>query len=148
MLHPFDAWCVSICAIVQYMCRKLVLDTRTGLALKRAHTKTYATCEWACEVTDGETSCMRYVPFAHRYRYKPDCLKAPPPGEAEVTARAAAFLAAKELAWGAATSALKGRDGSWRVEFAPGDDQKPRALRVNPSNGTVALDAPAGVGAP
>jgi endonuclease YncB( thermonuclease family) len=119
-----------------------VLDTRTGVAHKRAHAKTYATCEWVCEVTDGETSCMRYVPFANRYRHRPWCLKAPPPGEPEVTARAAAFLVEKQLPWGPATSARKGRDGTWRVEFAPGGDATPRALRVDPARGTVALDAP------
>lgn len=121
-----------------------VLDTRTGLALKRAHTKRYATCEWACEVTDGETSCMRYVPFAIRYRHKPDCLKAPPPGEADATGRAAAYLAEQQLDWGPATLAQKGRDGTWRVEFAPGEDQKPRALRVDAAKGTVQAVAPAG----
>lgn len=53
-----------------------VVDTRTGQALKRAHQKTYATCEWVCEETDGESSCLLYVPFAQRYRDKPACLKA------------------------------------------------------------------------
>lgn len=52
-----------------------VVDTRTGQALKREHAKTYATCETVCEETDGDTSCMVYVPFEHRYKYKPDCLK-------------------------------------------------------------------------
>lgn len=53
-----------------------VVDTRTGVALKRAHAKTYATCEWVCEETDGQSSCMRFVPFARRYKHKPDCLRA------------------------------------------------------------------------
>ncbi|MCC6336788.1 MAG: thermonuclease family protein [Myxococcales bacterium] len=52
-----------------------VVDTRTGQALKRAHTKTYAVCEEVCEDTDGERSCMVYVPFERRYKHKPDCLK-------------------------------------------------------------------------
>lgn len=52
-----------------------VVDTRTGAALKRAHTSTYATCEKVCEQTDGDTSCMIYVPFAIRYRQQPDCLR-------------------------------------------------------------------------
>ncbi|MEW5741859.1 MAG: thermonuclease family protein [Myxococcota bacterium] len=52
-----------------------VVDTRTGQALKRAHSKTYAVCEEVCEETDGETSCMVYVPFERRYRNKPPCLK-------------------------------------------------------------------------
>lgn len=52
-----------------------VVDTRTGQALKRKHEKKYATCEKVCEDTDGDTSCMIYVPFKHRYRKQPDCLK-------------------------------------------------------------------------
>lgn len=52
-----------------------VVDTRTGQALKRAHHETYETCQKVCETTDGERSCMVYVPFKHRYRAKPDCLK-------------------------------------------------------------------------
>jgi len=56
-----------------------VVDTRTGQALKRAHTQRYAVCEKVCEDTDGETSCMVYVPFSQRYRHKPDCLKVAKP---------------------------------------------------------------------
>lgn len=51
-----------------------VVDTRTGEALKRRHDKHYSTCEKVCEATDGEVSCMVYVPFQHRYRGQPDCL--------------------------------------------------------------------------
>lgn len=51
-----------------------VVDTRTGEAQKRRHQKTYATCEVVCEVTDGDESCMTYVPFKHRYRQRPSCL--------------------------------------------------------------------------
>jgi hypothetical protein len=52
-----------------------VVDTRTGQALKRAHTTSYKTCEEVCLETEGDTSCMIYVPFDHRYKHKPDCLK-------------------------------------------------------------------------
>lgn len=52
-----------------------VVDTRSGAALKRKHEKKYATCEEVCETTDGDQSCMVYVPFKIRYRNKPDCLK-------------------------------------------------------------------------
>lgn len=52
-----------------------VVDTRTGKALKRKHTQRYATCETVCEKTDGDQSCMVYVPFKRRYRGQPDCLK-------------------------------------------------------------------------
>lgn len=52
-----------------------VVDTRTGEALKRAHKNSYRTCEEVCETTDGDVSCMLYVPFEHRYKHKPSCLK-------------------------------------------------------------------------
>jgi micrococcal nuclease len=52
-----------------------VVDTRTGQALKRAHQKTYKTCEMVCEETDGEKSCMVYVPFSNRYKKQPACLR-------------------------------------------------------------------------
>lgn len=51
-----------------------VVDTRTGAALKRAHTQTYATCQTVCHETDGDRSCMVYVPFERRYKHKPPCL--------------------------------------------------------------------------
>ena len=51
-----------------------VVDTRTGQAQKRQHQKTYASCEEVCEVTDGDESCMIYVPFKHRYHHRPGCL--------------------------------------------------------------------------
>lgn len=54
-----------------------VVDTRTGQALRRAHTQRYETCQEVCHETDGEQSCMIYVPFERRYRHKPDCLGAP-----------------------------------------------------------------------
>jgi endonuclease YncB( thermonuclease family) len=54
-----------------------VADTRTGLAHRRAHQRTYATCERVCEETEGQRSCMVYVPFERRYRHRPGCLLAP-----------------------------------------------------------------------
>jgi endonuclease YncB( thermonuclease family) len=52
-----------------------VVDTRTGAALKRAHDKKYGSCEKVCETTEGDVSCLVYVPFKHRYRQQPDCLR-------------------------------------------------------------------------
>jgi micrococcal nuclease len=52
-----------------------VVDTRTGSATKRPHQQKYESCQEVCETTDGDTSCMVYVPFQHRYKNKPDCLK-------------------------------------------------------------------------
>jgi hypothetical protein len=51
-----------------------VVDTRTGLAHKRLHQQSYATCTEVCETTDGDVSCMVYVPFERRYRRRPPCL--------------------------------------------------------------------------
>lgn len=52
-----------------------VVDTRTGAAIKHTHEKHYETCQEVCETTDGDVSCMIYVPFKIRYRNKPACLK-------------------------------------------------------------------------
>lgn len=52
-----------------------VVDTRTGAALKRKHTEKYESCQNVCIEIDGTKSCMVYVPFKHRYRGQPDCLK-------------------------------------------------------------------------
>ncbi len=52
-----------------------VVDTRTGAAFKREHHKKYETCEEVCETTDGDTSCMTYVPFERRYKDQPPCLR-------------------------------------------------------------------------
>lgn len=52
-----------------------VVDTRTGAALKRKHAERYESCQNVCLETDGQKSCMVYVPFEHRYRGKPDCLR-------------------------------------------------------------------------
>lgn len=51
-----------------------VVDTRTGRALPRPHQRAYRTCEEVCEDTEGERSCMVYVPFERRYRGRPRCL--------------------------------------------------------------------------
>ncbi len=51
-----------------------VVDTRTGQALKRKHSQHYESCQNVCEDTDGQKSCMVYVPFKHRYRGQPACL--------------------------------------------------------------------------
>jgi micrococcal nuclease len=52
-----------------------IADTRTGAAVKREHQLRYQTCEEVCEETEGEKSCMVYVPFENRYKHRPDCLK-------------------------------------------------------------------------
>ncbi len=56
-----------------------VVDTRSGQALKRAHSQRYDTCQEVCHETDGQQSCMVYVPFEHRYRHKPACLRGEQP---------------------------------------------------------------------
>lgn len=112
-----------------------VADTHTGLANKRAHQRPYQTCEWACHETDGTVSCLRYVPFPIRYRYKPACLVPAknPPGEARATARAAAANVLAGRAWSAPTSARDVGGGEWRVEYPPGPDGAARVLRVTPA---------------
>jgi endonuclease YncB( thermonuclease family) len=52
-----------------------VADTRTGHAAKREHQNRYDTCQEVCEKTDGEESCMVYVPFENRYKNRPMCLQ-------------------------------------------------------------------------
>lgn len=52
-----------------------VVDTRTGAAVKRPHQQRYEVCQEVCEETDGDVSCLRWVPFQRRYRNKPDCLR-------------------------------------------------------------------------
>lgn len=52
-----------------------IVDTRTGAALKHKHSDRYESCQTVCEEVDGTKSCMVYVPFRHRYRGQPDCLK-------------------------------------------------------------------------
>ena len=48
------------------------VDSSSGESSVREHSQNYAVCEEVCE--DGG-SCLVYVPFAQRYRNKPDCLK-------------------------------------------------------------------------
>lgn len=52
-----------------------VLDTRTGDALKRKHKDRYETCQEVCVETDGNSSCMVFVPFQNRYKNRAECLK-------------------------------------------------------------------------
>ncbi len=52
-----------------------VADTRDGRAALRKHRLRYQTCQEVCLETDGDTSCMVYVPFERRYRDRPDCLR-------------------------------------------------------------------------
>jgi hypothetical protein len=52
-----------------------VADTRTGAAAKREHQNRYDTCQEVCEKTEGEESCMVYVPFEKRYKHRPECLE-------------------------------------------------------------------------
>lgn len=51
-----------------------VVDTRTGVAVARAHARDYATCEEVCVGPAGSRACLTYVPFASRYRGRPACL--------------------------------------------------------------------------
>lgn len=51
-----------------------VLDTRTGEAHLRKHTDNYQLCEEVCLTTEGDWSCMVYVPFELRYKNQPPCL--------------------------------------------------------------------------
>ncbi len=55
-----------------------VADTRTGRAIARPHEHAYAMCSEVCQATEGDTSCMVYVPFERRYRNKPPCLQGSP----------------------------------------------------------------------
>lgn len=55
-----------------------VVDTRTGQALRRPHRNVYRTCELVCEDTEGDRSCMVYVPFQRRYTRRPACLEVSP----------------------------------------------------------------------
>lgn len=51
-----------------------VLDTRTGEAFLRKHTDNYELCEEICLTTEGDFSCMVYVPYERRYKNQPPCL--------------------------------------------------------------------------
>jgi len=50
------------------------VDVRNGSPMVRNHTDNYEICEEVCEGGSGG-SCMVYVPYAQRYRNRPDCLK-------------------------------------------------------------------------
>jgi len=50
-----------------------VVDTTTGAATEAPHKDTYSTCQEVC-IGGDEGSCMTYVPFAIRYKNKPECL--------------------------------------------------------------------------
>jgi micrococcal nuclease len=52
-----------------------VVDTATGMARERPHRAFYATCQLVCEETEGDRTCMVYVPFERRYRHRPRCLR-------------------------------------------------------------------------
>lgn len=51
-----------------------ILDTRTGEAPLRKHTDYYQLCEEVCLRTEGDWSCMVYVPYELRYKNQPPCL--------------------------------------------------------------------------
>lgn len=51
-----------------------VVDTRTGMSSEAEHKATYSTCEEVCMGDGEDESCMTYVPFAIRYRNKPECI--------------------------------------------------------------------------
>jgi endonuclease YncB( thermonuclease family) len=50
------------------------VDTATGESTLRKHLERFAICEEVCS-GGAAGSCMVYVPYAQRYRDKPDCLK-------------------------------------------------------------------------
>jgi micrococcal nuclease len=52
-----------------------IADTRTGIAAVAPHARTYAACEERCVGDGPERACMVYVPFARRYRQRPECLR-------------------------------------------------------------------------
>lgn len=48
-----------------------VVDTRTGEAAARPHARAYRTCEEVC----AGGSCLVHVPYARRFRDRPECLR-------------------------------------------------------------------------
>jgi micrococcal nuclease len=52
-----------------------IVDTGTGVAEAVPHRRTYRTCEEVCVGEGPGRACMRYVPFARRYRDRPACLR-------------------------------------------------------------------------
>lgn len=51
-----------------------ILDTHTGEAPLRKHKDTYEVCQEVCLTTEGDWSCMVYVPYERRYKNRPPCL--------------------------------------------------------------------------
>lgn len=51
-----------------------ILDTRTGEAPLRKHKDFYEVCQEVCLTTEGDWSCMVYVPYEIRYKNQPPCL--------------------------------------------------------------------------
>ncbi len=58
-----------------------VVDPRTGKTALREHDEVYAACQNICEVEGKTKTCLVYVPFEHRYRNKPRCLRADSPDD-------------------------------------------------------------------
>jgi len=50
-----------------------VVDTATGVATTREHSRSYAMCEEVCWGGGGR-ACMIYVPFERRHQHRPRCL--------------------------------------------------------------------------
>ena len=59
------------------------VDTATGVSTVRQHSDSYGVCEEVCEGPEGSQSCLTYIPYANRYKNKPDCLV---PSKAETAA--------------------------------------------------------------
>jgi micrococcal nuclease len=55
--------------------RNSVINTRTGQWDGRAHQDEYVECAEVCVEDPVRGSCMVYVPYEHRYKDQPDCLK-------------------------------------------------------------------------
>jgi endonuclease YncB( thermonuclease family) len=60
-----------------------LIDAHTGASTQVRHDDVYAVCEEVCAGDPSAPSCMLYVPFARRYRDRPDCLRVAdtPPSE-------------------------------------------------------------------
>ncbi len=52
-----------------------IVDTRTGEAEPRPHSRRYPPCEEICLGEGAGRACMTYVPFERRYRGRPRCLR-------------------------------------------------------------------------
>jgi len=51
-----------------------VVDTATGAAATREHSRSYKTCEEVCWGGGSGRACMIYVPFERRHQHRPRCL--------------------------------------------------------------------------